>query len=120
VRQVVVPAENLSVPLADFGQVWAEAERLYREDPQNRYVAAVLCSCQWVARDQPDSPLTGDVVQADPATIHAEMTAASRRVYGMPGALEVHEEWALGVMSVLGWVCGVLSRRPFQARRVAA
>jgi hypothetical protein len=111
-----VPGENLRVSRAEFGAVWALAQRLGSQPgPDNDYLIGVLWTCRWLARqpafsrvigrwEMPAAPLTRRRHSAMPETIDAEyMAAATARPF--------ERERARGVMATLEW-CWHGSGRP--------
>ena len=87
-----VPVGNLRVPRAEFGALWAEAERLNdeqtgRPDP-DWYPAAVAVTCRWLAgavvqdrigrRSLAPSPVSRRAARACEELIEAEYLAAEQ------------------------------------------
>jgi hypothetical protein len=119
VVQLQVPEGNVRVPIHEFELVWTDAERLFREDPQSRYIGAVCAACRWVA-GHPDalSPLHRTKVLADEESIARENVLANLTYLGVSeGNAAVHRDWAAGVALTLGWVRGVLTRSPLGGSR---
>src|SRR6266542_1316149 len=84
-----VPGENLRVTRADFGVLWAVAERL-GDRPANgdKYLVGVVFTCRWLARqpvwstiinrwEMPTAPLTRRWHSAMPETIDEAYVAAA-------------------------------------------
>jgi hypothetical protein len=110
---VRVPLDNLAVPLVEFAAVLDEAARRWKASPEDRYLAGVLASLQWVATITDRSPITGSTGRADPVAIGREQLAADAVVYGWAHApAGVNQEWATGSAAAIGWVRGSSSRAP--------
>jgi len=117
--QLQVPQGNVRVPIHEFEHVWTDAERLFREDPQSRYIGGVCAACRWVA-GHPDalSPLHRTKVRANGESIARENVLANMTYLGVPeGDPPVHPDWAAGVALTLGWVRGVLPESPLGGNR---
>jgi hypothetical protein len=93
-----------SLPVAEFGRVWAAVEQRGREcSPDDYYVAGLIAACRWVAQKEHYAPVTRVLGSALPEALDAEYLAAlrvarSRRLH--PRRVDK----ALGVVAVLGWV----------------
>jgi hypothetical protein len=114
VVQLDVPEENVRVPLREFEQVWADAERLFRDDPSSRYLGGVCAACRWVAgHPSATSPLQRTEEPATAESIARVNLQANMTYMGMQeGDPAVHRDWAAGVALTLGWVRGVLPEDP--------
>lgn len=107
-----VPACNVRVPRAEFGAVWAHAERMCDEQGRRGvtdwYAAGVAVTCEWLAtavvrtragrRYPARSPVTRRTARAYEELIEAEFLAAERAsdVEGQPG-------WSEAVRATLHW-----------------
>lgn len=104
-----VPGENLRVARADFGAVWAFAERLGGQPgADDDFLIGVLRTCRWLAgqpvpsilpgrvAEMPRSPLTRRSQRAMPETMDSELLAAYARPGPRPGL-------ARGVAATLEW-----------------
>jgi hypothetical protein len=119
VVQLQVPEGNVRVPIHEFELVWTDAERLFRDDPQSRYIGGVCAACRWVA-GHPDalSPLHGTKVRANEESIARENVLANMTYLGVrEGDPLVDLDWAAGVALTLGWVRGVLPHSPVGGSR---
>lgn len=119
VVQLQVPEGNVRVPIHEFELVWTDAERLFRDDPQSRYIGGVCAACRWVA-GHPDalSPLHGTKVRANEESIARENVLANMTYLGVrEGDPLVGLDWAAGVALTLGWVRGVLPHSPLGGSR---
>jgi hypothetical protein len=114
-----VPEGNVRVPIHEFELVWTDAERLFREDPQSRYIGGVCAACRWVAGHPGAlSPLHHTKIGADEESIARENVLANMTYLGVPeGDPAVHPDWAAGVALALGWVRGVLPDSPLGGSR---
>jgi hypothetical protein len=120
-----VPVENLRVSRADFGALWALAQRLgARPGPDDPFLIGVLRSCQWLAGqpvwvsflkrwEMPVAPLTRRRHAAMPETIEAEYLAAAT-------AAAFERERARGVMATLEWTWYGSGRPPMDLSSAAA
>jgi hypothetical protein len=120
-----VPGENLRVSRAEFGAVWALAQRVGSEPgPDNPYLIGVLWTCRWLARqpafsrvigrwEMPAAPLTRRRHSAMPETIEVEYLAAAR-------APAFERERARGVMATLEWAWYGSGRPPLDISEAAA
>ena len=120
-----VPGENLRVSRAEFGALWALAQRAGSEPgPDTPYLIGVLWSCRWLARqpvfsrvigrwEMPAAPLTRRAHSAMPETIEAEYLAAATA----PAFLR---ERARGVMATLEWCWYGSGRPPLDVSAAAA
>ena len=92
-----VPVGNLRVPRAEFGALWAEAERLSTSSPARGpdwYAGGVAATCEWLAgavlraRHGPPRPrtppATGRGARAYEELIEAEYLAAERLLARRP------------------------------------
>jgi hypothetical protein len=121
-----VPGENLRVPRADFGALWAVAERLgERPATGDKYLVGVVFTCRWLARQPvwstiinqweiPAAPLTRRWHSAMPETIDEEYLAAAAT------APEFERERARGVMATLEWTWHGSGRPPLDMSTAAA
>ena len=103
-----IRGENLRVSRANFGALWARAQRLGSQPgPDDQYLIGVLRTCQWLARqplwvsfisrwEMPSAPLTRQRHVAMPETIDEEYLAAAT-------AAAFERERARGVMATLEW-----------------
>lgn len=98
------PAENLRIPRVEFGRVWAHAEQVSRErGPRDYYLAGVVITFRWIARQAHHSPVTRTASRAMPETLDTEYMAAlaaarSTKLHPM------RVDMARGAVAVLGWV----------------
>lgn len=112
-----VPVGNLRVPLAEFGALWADAERLNRAqgrrpDP-DWYPAAVVVTCEWLAgavvedatgrRELAPAPATRRRVRAFEEQIEAEYLAAEQLDVHRPDLVEHQPGWCEGIRATLRW-----------------
>lgn len=99
-----VPTENLCIPRADFGRVWAQAEQAAIErGPKDYYLAGIVITCRWIARQALRSPVTRAVRSAMPETLdteYMEALAAIRDTRLHPMRVNM----ARGAVAVLAWV----------------
>lgn len=99
-----VPAENLRLPLAEFGRVWERAEQLSRErGPRDFYLTGVVWACRWIARQPLEAPVTRKPMRAMPETMDSEYLAAlaaARSTKLHPMRVDI----ARGAAAVLAWV----------------
>lgn len=99
-----VPAENLRIPRAEFGRVWALAEQLGAGgDSQGWYLTGVVIAFRWIAGQPTESPVTRAVLRAMPETLDSEYMAAlaaarSAKLHPMRANM------ARGAAAVLAWV----------------
>jgi hypothetical protein len=103
-----VPGENLRVSRAEFGALWALAERLgMRPVTGDRYLVGVITTCRWLAGQpvwdsifgrwvMPETPLSRQAHSAMPETIDEEYLAAAT-------APAFERDRARGVMATLEW-----------------
>jgi hypothetical protein len=121
-----VPGQNLQVSLAEFGPVWALAERFGSQPgPDDDYLIGVLRTCRWLAdrpvpsvlpgraAEMPRSPLGRRLERPMPETIESELLAA----YIRPGP---RRELARGVAATLEWAWRRKGRPPLDVRQAAA
>ena len=120
-----VPGDNLRVSRADFGELWALAEKLAgRPGPDNDYLVGVLRTCRWLAgqpvwsrvigrAEMPAAPLTRRRHAAMPETIDAEYVAAVT-------ARPFERERARGVAVTLEWTWHGSRRPPLDVASAAA
>ena len=119
-----VPAANIHVSRAAFGQVWAYAHDLAtRPGPDNRYLVGVLWTYRWLA-DQPvwsrvlnkleipASPVTGRHYAAMPETIEVESLATARAY--RPGQTGRWVGLARGTLATLEWAWHGSGRLPLE------
>lgn len=113
-----VPEGNVRVPLPEFEAVWTEAERLFQEDPQSRYVGGVCAACRWVAAHPHElSPLYRENIAATPELIVRENMLATMTYLRSPdGDPAIDVDWAAGVALALGWARGALEDSPLGRR----
>lgn len=99
-----VPTQNLHIPRADYGRVWAAAEqRAIERGPGDYYLAGVVITLRWIARQAHRTPVTRTVRSAMPETLDTEYMAAlaaSRSTKLHPMRVDM----ARGAVAVLGWV----------------
>jgi hypothetical protein len=104
-----IPVRNVRVPVGEFVDVWAAAEKLHDEllvEPMDRAaVAAIVVVCRWLAGVHPWSPVTLRPVPASPAEVEEEVTMLQaaftldpipQEVAGQPG-------WSNGLAFALAW-----------------
>lgn len=121
-----VPSENLLVPRAEFGAVWALAEHLGGEPGDGGdYLLGVILTCEWLAdqpvpsispnrvAEMPRSPITRRLQRPMPETIESELLAA----YGRRGA---RPELARAVVATLEWAWRGKRRPPVDVSQAAA
>lgn len=124
-----VPQGNLRVPRAEFGALWAEAERLNREqtgrpDP-DWYPAAVAVTCRWLAgavvedqagrRALAPAPVTRRRVRAYEELIEAEYLAAEWLDVRRPDLGKHRPGWCEGIRATLRWAWRHDGPRPLTA-----
>jgi hypothetical protein len=129
-----VPMGNLRVPLAEFGAVWADAERLNssqagRADP-DWFPAGVAVTCRWLAgavvenrtgrRSPAPSPATRRQVRAIEELIEAEYLAAEQLDVRRPDLVAHQPGWCEGIRATLRWAWRREGPRPLGATRTAA
>ena len=119
-----VPAANIHVSRAAFGQVWTYAHDVAtRPGPDNRYLVGVLWTCRWMARQPvwsrvlnkmeiPASPVTRRHYAAMPETIQDEFIAAARAC--RPGETGRWVDLARGTLAMLDWSWGGSGRPPLE------
>jgi hypothetical protein len=113
-----IPPGNLRVPLAEFGAVWAAAERRCVELGQRGvredwYPAGVAVTCAWLAAAvvRPTvgrpflarSPVTRRTESAYEELIEAEYLAAEQMDVRCPDLLVDRPGWCEGVRATLRW-----------------
>ena len=120
-----VPGENLRVPLAEFGALWAMAEHLGSQPgPDKDYVVGVVLTCRWLANqpvwsqainraEMPYAPITWRRHAAMPETIDEEYLAAVSRRWARP-------ELVRGVVATLDWTWHGSRPPPIDISRAAA
>src|SRR6185295_15391512 len=106
-----VPVGNLRVPLAEFGAVWADSERLNsaqagRADP-DWFPSGVAVTCRWLAgavvedqmgrRSPAPSPATRRSVRAIEELIEAEYLAAEQLDVRRPDLAAHQPGWCEGI-----------------------
>jgi len=123
-----VPGENLRVSRADFGVLWAVAERLGEQPAggmDDDYVVSVVWTCRWLARqpvwvsvigrwEMPGAPLTRRRHAAMPETIDEEYLAAAATVPAF------ERDRARGVMATLEWAWHGSGQPPLDMSTAAA
>lgn len=100
-----VPAQTLGrASRADFGRVWEAAEALnVAPGPEDYYLAGVVRTLRWLARQGHSTPVTRAVRSAMPEVNEAEYMAAlaaSRSTKLHPMRVGI----ARGTVAVLGWL----------------
>jgi hypothetical protein len=121
-----VSGENLRVPQAEFGDVWALAERLGGQPGDGgEYLLGVILTCEWLADqpvpsvlpgragEMPRSPLGRRLQRPMPETIESELLAA----YGRRGE---RPELARGVAATLEWAWRRKGRPPLDVSPATA
>lgn len=114
-----VPVTNLRVPRAEFGALWAAAERLSEQQGKaggaDWYAAGVVVTCRWLAgaatrlpngrATAAHSPITRSTVRAYEELVDAECLAAERLLaQSPPPALMARRPgWVEGVAATLRW-----------------
>jgi len=114
-----VPVTNLRVPRAEFGVLWATAERLCDEQGERGitdwYGAGVVVTCRWLAgaatrtatgRAQPAySPVTGRLARAYEELIDAELMAAEEFLVRVPAPAvrQNRPGWIEAITATLHW-----------------
>jgi hypothetical protein len=124
-----VPVGNLRVPRAEFGALWAEAERLNdeqagRPDP-DWYPAGVAVTCEWLAgavvedsmgrRELAPAPVTRRRVRAYEELIEAEYLAAEQLDVRRPDLMVHQPGWCEGIRATLRWAWRHDGPRPLAA-----
>ena len=125
-----VPAENIHVSRAVFGQVWAYADELATQPgPDDDYLVGVLWTCRWLSKQPvwsqifkrmeiPPSPITRRHYAAMPETIQDEFIAAAR--VGRLGQTGMMADLARGALAALEWAWGGSGRPPLELPTAAA
>lgn len=100
-----VPTRNLGrMSLAEFGRVWAAAERAATDrGPWDYYLAGVVMTLRWVAGKEITSPVTRAARWVMPESVDAEYMAAIRAARN-PRLHPMRNDIARGVVAVLGWL----------------
>lgn len=114
-----VPVTNLRVPRADFGALWAAAERLCddpaRDDASDWYAAGVVVTCRWLATaatlgpngrvESAYSPVTRRTARAYEELIEAECIAAEQLLVRspIPAVMRLRPGWAEAIAATLRW-----------------
>jgi hypothetical protein len=112
-----VPAENLRVPRAEFGVVWAAAERQAGAEAARGvtdwYAGGVVVTCRWLAgavttdqtgrREPTYSPATDRSVFAYEESIEAEYLIAERLDISRPDLIEHRPGWCEAIRATLRW-----------------
>jgi hypothetical protein len=112
-----IPPGNLRVPRAQFGAVWAAAERLNLENTKcggtDWSPAGVGVTCRWLAtavvqrstgrRHPAYSPVSGRSSRAYEELIEAEFLAAERLAEQRPDLVEHRPGWCEAIRSTLRW-----------------
>lgn len=118
-----VPAANLHVSRAAFGQVWARALELGKRPAMDYYVIGVIRTCNWLA-DQPRwskilkklkipaSPVTERHYAAMPETIQDEYFAAARAA--RLGGTDRRSGVGCGALATLEWAWHGSARPPLE------
>lgn len=131
-----VPGENLRVSRAEFGAVWAEAERRQAEQAAGGvtdwYVGGVVVTCRWVARAtvrpegrpwrQARSPVTGTTRLAHAELIERECLAAEvlDMRHPVPEWLAGRPGWSAGIVATFNWMWRGTAGPPVEVPRTAA
>lgn len=112
-----VPAANIRVPRAEFGEVWAAAEALSSDQASQGvtdwYAGGVVATCRWLAgavvtcrngrRQLPRSPATELLVSAYEELIEDEYLAAEGLDAARPDLVVHQPGWTAGVRTTLRW-----------------
>lgn len=112
-----VPAENLRVPRAEFGVVWAAAERQAAAEAARGvtdwYAGGVVVTCRWLAgavvtdqtgrREPPYSPATDRSISAYEELIEAEYLVAEQLDLTRPDLIEHRPGWCEAIRATLRW-----------------
>ncbi len=125
-----VPVGNLRVPRAEFSALWAEAERLDREqtgESGDWYPAAVAVTCRWLAgaivqdqmgrRAPAPAPATRRRARAYEELIEAEYLAAEQLDVRRPDLVGRRPGWCEGIRATLRWVWRCEGPHPFAVTR---
>lgn len=129
-----VPVGNLRVPLAEFGAVWAEAERLNRAQAGRSdldwYPAGVAVTCRWLAgavtqdamgrREPALAPASRRRVRAYEELIEAEFLVAEQLDVRRPDLVEHQPGWCEGIRATLRWAWRRDGPPPFAAATAVA
>src|SRR6266568_5726502 len=112
-----IPAENVNVPLQEFGRGWFAAEERHDDRVRRKvpdwYGAGVVVTCRWLAwaivrpptgRQRPTrSPVTGRMSMAYPELIEAECVAAELLDMRRPAWLADQPGWIEAIVATLNW-----------------
>ncbi len=112
-----VPVGNLRVPRAEFGAVWAAAERQAAAEAARGvtdwYAGGVVVTCRWLAdvvvtdqtgrREPPYSPATDRSVSAYEEVIEAEYLAAEQLDVVRADLVEHRPGWCEAIRATLRW-----------------
>ena len=112
-----IPVGNLRVPRAEFGAVWAAAERRCGEQGARGitdwYAAGVAITCRWLAtaivegprgrRGPAYAPVSGRRDSAYEELIEAEYLAAEQLDLRRPDLVEHRPGWCEAIRATLRW-----------------
>jgi hypothetical protein len=129
-----VPVENIRVPRADFGTVWAAAERHISAEADHGatdwFAGGVVVACRWLAaaivtdqigrRELPFSPATERCVPAYEELIEAEYLAAESLDVARPDLVEHRPGWCEGIRATLRWAWRCNGPAPLLGSRASA
>lgn len=134
-----IPRGNLRVPRSEFVAVWAEAERLCKDQRRRRssgdawYAVGVANTCRWIAgayvvfnyphgpKARPASaPITHSTARAHEELIEAELLAVERVAIRHPDGIDGRPGWLEAVEATLKWVWRGSGAPPLEIRRADA
>jgi hypothetical protein len=111
----MVPAANIVVPRAEFGAVWAAAERQAAAPGSDGFLVGLALTCRWLSAQRvwsltvqreelPRSPATDRDVVASPEAIEQEYRDATVLTH-RPDRTPESRGLARGVVAMLAWAC---------------
>jgi hypothetical protein len=129
-----VPVENLRVARAEFGVVWAAAERQAATEAARGatdwYAGGVVVTCRWLAgavvtdqtgrREPPNSPATDRGIAAYEELIEAEYLIAEQLDIARPDLVEHRPGWCEAIRATLRWAWRRSGPPPFNVASVRA
>ncbi len=112
-----VRVENLRVPRAEFGVVWAAAERQAAVEAARGvtdwYAGGVVMTCRWLAgavvtdqtgrREPPYAPATDRSISAHEESIEAEYLVAEQLDLARPDLVSHRPGWCEAIRATLRW-----------------